>query len=150
LSRLLVWTFVVALLSGCIGGKPSAGLPDAGMSDVDSETLSEDGHGPGDAVGEDTAAREPCDIGGAVVCCPGDTQGCTDDGRGLYVCRSDRTGWERRDCVDEAGASTQCRYSPERPDGYCSVCDPGRRKCQGDEVILACNETGTEFIAHDT
>ncbi len=145
-----MWTFVLGFLSACIGGRPSAGLPDTAATDVESESGSEDSGSMGDVSARDSENREPCEIGGAIICCPGDTQGCTDDGRGLYICRGDRTGWERQDCVGEAGASTQCRYGPERPDGYCSACDPGRRKCQDDEVILACNEGGTEFIPYDT
>ena len=102
---------------------------------------------PDDAIpdGDDETATG-CEIGGAIVCCPGQTNGCTDNQQGIFVCAEDGTGWVAQDCVNEAGEQTLCMAGAGNPEGFCTECKPGQKKCQDDDVVLICAEDGHGWV----
>lgn len=140
LLRGMGWLLLGVFLSSCTGGTPT-----------DFDALGGDAAGVDQAGTTDVAVSEvasSCELTGDRVCCPGQVNGCSPDGLALLTCRADQTGYEALPCTGEDGGATQCRYSLEKPDGYCSICDPGRRKCQDDDIVLACNEAGDAWESY--
>jgi hypothetical protein len=85
-------------------------------------------------------AVEEADVGGeATFCVPGEPKGqCSDDGLGVVVCNAEGTAYEVKPC----GADSLCLDGARG----CTICKPGSRKCQDDDVVLRCDETGTEYV----
>jgi hypothetical protein len=139
--HLVVIVLSLGLAGGC-GGKGG----DGPQGDAGPETVADgtgDGTGDGDLTRQDGMEAAGCKKGGAVVCCPGETNGCGGpDGRSLLTCNADRTGWDLVECVDDQGEPTTCVASVENPGGMCATCLPGVRKCKDDDVILQCNQFG--------
>jgi hypothetical protein len=131
-----VGMLVLAACSGDPGGKDKDGTttPDVTPGDVQN----------GD--GELKVDGSGCQKGGDIVCCEGETNGCTEDGRGLLTCNAAGTGWDLLECVNEAGEPTACFAPPSNPEGYCGVCLPGTKKCADEEVLLACDQFGQEWV----
>jgi len=99
----------------------------------------------GDGSSEPGEVVEGCHKGGDIVCCEGETNGCTSDGRSLLVCNATGTGWDTVECVDEEGAVTFCITSIEEPGGYCGICIPGVKRCEPDDVVQQCSQFGKEW-----
>jgi hypothetical protein len=87
-----------------------------------------------------------CEIGGDIVCCPGQTNGCSDDQQGVFICAEDGTGWVSDPCTSAAGEATICLSNVDNPEGYCTECKPGQKRCQDDDVVLICAEDGTGWV----
>ncbi|MBM4370166.1 MAG: IgGFc-binding protein [Deltaproteobacteria bacterium] len=141
---------LLVLLSACgaPGGDPSATAPGDGSGDV---AAARDVAGT-DAVrpGADATLQEagPCPEGPGVVCCPGDTNGCSPDARQIYTCTADGTGWEGVDCLDAGGEPTLCLESVAHPLGFCTACVPGERRCEDDDTVFRCGEEGLGWAFH--
>jgi hypothetical protein len=99
---------------------------------------------PEDALGNDGGGG--CNKVGDIICCQGDTNGCTDDGRGIFMCNAQGTGWDVVDCSNEAGEDTVCFATPDNPQGYCGICMPGTKKCDSEDTLLACSQFGQEWV----
>jgi hypothetical protein len=138
-------TVVVGLALSAWG---CSGPGDKGNKDVGSD-LEVTGVGDGievDTGSSDTDSTSGCDKGEGQVCCAGEANGCTPDGKALLACNEDGSGWDQVDCTDEEGDPTVCFTSAEQPDGYCGVCYPDTKKCANDETLLKCNQFGTEWV----
>ena len=98
----------------------------------------------GDAPGGD--ASGVCKKEGDILCCEGETNGCSGDGRGILSCNEAGTGWDIVDCFNDDGEATFCFASPDNPGGYCGVCIPGTKKCADDETLMACGQFGQEWV----
>ncbi len=129
MSGLLVAAALVA--AGCSGGSSGQTADVVGGYDLGTE-----------AGGQDAMV---CEVGGEIVCCPGESNGCSTDGLSVLVCREDQKGWEQVVCMGDDGEPSRCRVSQEVPTGYCAVCETGRRKCDGDDIVLQCNQLGNEW-----
>jgi len=92
---------------------------------------------PADVVSD---VGEPKDIPVAdyPVCLPGAKKGCSDDNLGEVVCNADGTGYEAVSC----GEDSLCLSD----DVGCTNCKPGAKKCKDDDIVLRCDETGSEYI----
>ncbi|MBM4373004.1 MAG: IgGFc-binding protein, partial [Deltaproteobacteria bacterium] len=140
-ASLLVGIMLLLPCAGCGGS--------GGSSPGDDVPAGDDGRGS-DAVapldvppGTDTLPS--CETGGSLVCCQGETNGCTPDQQGIYACTEDGTGWVSQPCQNDAGEATICLSGAGNPEGYCTLCKPGQRTCKDDDIILICNEQGTEW-----
>ena len=103
---------------------------------------------PGDVI---DAATEGVEVGEAVddagpdfsgrefaVCVPGTKKGqCTDDHLGQVVCNDNGDAWTPKSC----GTDSLCLDAAVG----CTVCKPGSRKCQDDDTVVQCDETGSTY-----
>ena len=139
--KLLAGLAAVLVLAGCPAKKKKPVDASPGI-DVAVDGLPEllSGDGGADRAAFDTCLPEP-----DAVCCPGETNGCTEDQRGLLICRDDGTGWEIVPCLDEFGDDTLCMLTAEFPTGQCTACIPGMKRCKDDDIVLQCDEFGTAF-----
>jgi len=143
-----IWilTAIVLLASACSStpnggngddkkdGEPADAVESLG-SDVTTEGLSGDGE-----------TKTMCESDPSKLCCPGDTNGCSEDFRSVLTCREDGMGWEMVECLGEDGLPSICMQTADQPTGYCAACIKGKRKCQDDDVALQCNEAGKEWV----
>lgn len=105
-----------------------------------------DGTSPADVDLDTDSDASECTIGGAIVCCPGQTNGCTEDRRSLLVCNPEGTGWDQSLCVDELGATTLCQTTQEKPLGYCTVCLPAVKRCGSEDAVQQCAPLGEQWL----
>ena len=131
----------ILVLAGCPAKKEKPGDVTA-TADIPGDGLPE--LVPADG-GVDLSAVDSCLPEPDSVCCPGDTNGCTEDQRGLLVCREDGSGWDIFPCLDDFGDDTLCLLSPEFPTGQCTACIPGVKRCQDDDIVLQCDQFGSAF-----
>ena len=133
---------IFTLLAACGGSQDPLPEGDTGGP--------EDTTGDFDGVVPDGEAELPpgCELGGEIVCCEGQTNGCADDQQGLFVCSEDGTGWVAEQCTSTEGVATICLDGAANPEGYCTECKPGQKKCQDDDVVLICAEDGTGWIEY--
>ena len=147
-SGLHVVSLLVALSAvGCIESNPQPSpenggdQPPAGVADVVAVETADSGS---------DSAKEP-DVGAdckklpGMVCCPGEPHGCSDDPSLILRCREDGTGWEPEACVGDGTGKSFCMTSDEFPDGYCTNCVPGEKRCQDDQMVLQCSQYGLEW-----
>ncbi len=80
--------------------------------------------------------------GGGPVCCPGDTNGCSEDARSVLICNADGTGWELQECFGTDGEPSLCIITPEFPSGHCTGCIPGAKQCLNDDIVQQCDQFG--------
>lgn len=114
--------------------------------DVDAkETISDLTAGELDAPETDTFVPLQCDVGQGVVCCPGDTNGCSEDFRSILLCNEDGTGWDLVDCIGDDGELSQCLVSVVNPGGYCANCIPGTKRCLDDDIVQQCGQFGLKW-----
>ncbi|MBL6976071.1 MAG: IgGFc-binding protein [Deltaproteobacteria bacterium] len=93
---------------------------------------------PPDGQLPDTATSDDPSPGEFAVCMPGTFQTCSDDQLGQVVCNVDGTAWEVTPC----GTDSVCLSD----NVGCTACIPGTKKCQDDDIVLRCDETGSEFV----
>jgi len=133
-AMLLIGTGCGSSPTGDKDGAGGDGVPgDAG--DISGEYEILPGDLPGDAPGS-------CKEDPSKVCCPGDTNGCSEDFRSILTCKEDGSGWDLVECIGDDGQASLCIVSPDAPTGYCASCIPGKRKCQDDDVALQCDQVG--------
>lgn len=75
------------------------------------------------------------EIGEGMVCIPGSFQKCADDPLYKVVCNIEGTGY----VVELCGEDSVCLGNE------CTKCKPGNKKCEGEEFVLQCNDTGTKY-----
>ena len=139
-------TAIIAALAICAGcSSAKTGDKDGDTTPTTDIVAGADGDSKLDAIGGD-GASPGCDRAGGALCCEGDTNGCSDDGRSIFVCNADGTGWDVVECVDDTNAPTACFASPENPTGYCGICLPGTKKCDSEDTLLACSQFGQEWV----
>ena len=136
---------MLLLLAACSSGRDAL-PPSGGEPDADSGR----GRAPTDTTTDTETDSSGCEIGGAIVCCPGQTNGCSDDARQLFTCAADGTGWVATDCLDEAGEATLCLTSDAAPTGYCTSCVPGAQRCLDDDTVERCDEAGLAWMEHQS
>ena len=96
-------------------------------------------------AGSDVPADVPADLAAeavaldeALACTPGADRGqCTSDHLGRVVCAENGSGWISQPCGDDSVCLSD--------DEGCTACRPGNLKCQDDDVVLRCNETGQAY-----
>lgn len=98
--------------------------------------------GLADAVdpGAAEVAEEGPDYAGQefAVCIPGTVKGCSDDNFGRVTCNQEGSGFEVVSC----GEDSLCLDSKVG----CTKCKPGNKKCQDDDTVLRCDETGSGYV----
>jgi hypothetical protein len=87
---------------------------------------------------EDTADSFAEDFSGAEfsVCIPGTFKQCSDNLLGKVVCNDTGDGW----VVVPCGENSLCLTD------HCTFCKPGNTKCQEDNIVLQCDETGSGYF----
>lgn len=99
-----------------------------GGSDTDpSDTQQADVETPDDLVNMEFA-----------VCIPGTFKECSDDNLGQVTCNADGSGYEVVACGDDSICLSD--------NVGCTACKPGNKKCQDDDIVLRCDETGSEYV----
>lgn len=84
----------------------------------------------------DVINEDMIEITEETFCIPGSLKGqCSEDQLAEVVCNAEGTAYEARPC----GQDSLCLQ------GRCTNCKPGARKCRDDEVVLRCDETGSQY-----
>jgi hypothetical protein len=143
-ETLKLLTAIIAALAIGTGCSGNNGDKDTSTTPTDS-IVPIDGDTNLDAIPTDGPAPA-CDKSGNTICCEGETNGCSDDGRGIFVCNVEGTGWDIIDCMDDEGTITACFAPPDNPTGYCGICLPGTKKCDSEDTLLACSQFGQEWV----
>ena len=142
-----------ALLAGC-GGSGSA-CRGAGCLEVTNPSRDADAAGGGGDVTPDVpgapvpdgtatdgvAASDVAEIVTGSVCTTGETNGCSGN-RHIWGCAPDGESWIERPCFGSDGDGV-CLGD------QCTLCTPSNRKCEGDETVVQCDETGASYIPVD-
>ncbi len=131
--RVLVGVTLVALSAGCGDSSGPATGVDSGSTDPDA--LVADGDVPDDVSGLQDYELEP-----GQVCYPGSVKECVVEGGKLaLLCNESGTNWKQDTCTGPEGDDSVCKNQA------CTYCVPGDRKCQGEDLVVQCNEAGSAW-----
>ena len=101
-----------------------------------SETITVEGGTTDTTMAEDAEDAGPVLLPGQ-VCVPGSVKACVVEGGKLaLVCNQSGTNWNEEACIGPEGDQSSCIG------GACTLCVPGDKKCQGEDLVVQCNQFG--------
>jgi len=95
---------------------------------------------------EEVCAAGRCQkLGPNQICYPGTVKDCIIEGsKEARFCNNSGTGYVDGVCQGPDGNDSQCRA------GKCTLCNPGFRKCDSDELVVECAADGASYTPYQT